>query len=156
MLYLQICSLKPTKLRGIEILQFSHKELVFQPKYFNLTNPEFEGSRSRTKMHKNIYTWSAQRNPNPNTSESKEQVVQKHPTKLAWKRHKKRSSQKKEIDATMKVSIHSEVRFSTKWWRKSKPMGLGNEKHSRWNICLETLELYIWSPPGSGKWPSYP
>jgi hypothetical protein len=56
MLYLQICSLKPTELRGIEILQFSHKELVFQPKYFNLTNPEFEVSRSRTKMHKNIYT----------------------------------------------------------------------------------------------------
>jgi hypothetical protein len=36
------------------------------------------------------------------------------------KRHKNHSSHKKGIDATMKASIHLEVRFSTKRGRKSK------------------------------------
>jgi hypothetical protein len=95
------------------------------------------------------------RNTNPNTSESEQQVTHENPTKITWKRHEKHSSHKKEIDVTMKASIHLEVRFSTKQWRKSKPMEQGNEKQSKWMICPETLELYIWSPSGLGKWPSY-
>jgi hypothetical protein len=37
----------------------------------------------------------------------------KKPTKIARKRHKKPMSYKPGIDATMKASIHSEVRFFT-------------------------------------------
>jgi hypothetical protein len=35
--------------------------------------------------------------------------------KIARKRHENHTSYKKEIDATMKASIHSEVRFFTNW-----------------------------------------
>jgi hypothetical protein len=72
-------SLKTTKSLGIEVLPSSHKELGFQTKSFNQRpNLEFEESRSSTKMH---YPWSPQTNPNPNTSESKEQAAQK----IQWK-----------------------------------------------------------------------
>jgi hypothetical protein len=59
------------------------------------------------------YPWSPPTNPNPNTSESKEQGAHENPTKIARKRHENHMSYKKEIDATMKASIHSEVRFFT-------------------------------------------
>jgi hypothetical protein len=44
-------------------------------------------------------------------------------------------SYEKEFDATMKASIHSKVRFSTKLLKKSKPMEQGNEKQSRRIVC---------------------
>jgi hypothetical protein len=50
---------------------------------------------------------------NPNTSESKEQVVHEKPAKIARKRHENPTSYKLGNDATMKASIHSEVRFFT-------------------------------------------
>jgi hypothetical protein len=50
---------------------------------------------------------------NPNTSESKEQVAHENPTTIARKRHENHTSYKREIDAIMKASIHSEVRFFT-------------------------------------------
>jgi hypothetical protein len=40
--------------------------------------------------------------------------MHKNPTKIARKRHENHTSYNKEIDATMKASIHSEVRFFTK------------------------------------------
>jgi hypothetical protein len=49
----------------------------------------------------------------PNTSEKKEQAAHENPTKIARKRHKNHTSYKREIDATMKTSIHSEVEFYT-------------------------------------------
>jgi hypothetical protein len=49
----------------------------------------------------------------PNTSELKEQAAHKNPMKIARKRHENHTSYKREIDATMKASIHSEVRFLT-------------------------------------------
>jgi hypothetical protein len=53
-----------------------------------------------------------------NKSESKhlkikEQAVHEKPRKIARKRHEKPTSYKREINATMKASIHSEVRFKT-------------------------------------------
>jgi hypothetical protein len=49
---LQICSLKPTDSRGIEILPSSRTKQELQPKSFNRRpNSEFEGSWSSTKMH---------------------------------------------------------------------------------------------------------
>jgi hypothetical protein len=39
------------------------------------------------------------------------------PTKIARKRHGNHTSYKKEIDTTMKSSIHSEVRFFTNKWK---------------------------------------
>jgi hypothetical protein len=54
----------------------------------------------------------------------------------------------------MKASIHSEVRFFTNWWRKSKPFEQGNEKQCGWMVCLETLELIYMSPSGLGNRPS--
>jgi hypothetical protein len=53
------------------------------------------------------------KNPSPNALESKEQDAHEKPTKIARKRHEKPTSYKPEIDATMKASIHSEVRFFT-------------------------------------------
>jgi hypothetical protein len=50
----------------------------------------------------------------PNTSKLKEQAAHENPMKIARKRHENRTSYMKEIDATMKASIHSEVRFFTK------------------------------------------
>jgi hypothetical protein len=61
-----------------------------------------------------------QTNPNPNTSESKEQATHENPTKIARKKHENYTSYKKEIDATMKASIHSEVRFFTSWSKAKK------------------------------------
>jgi hypothetical protein len=55
----------------------------------------------------------APQNLNPNTSESKEQGMHENPMKIAQKRHENHTSCKKEIDATTKASIHSEVRFFT-------------------------------------------
>jgi hypothetical protein len=52
-------------------------------------------------------------NSSPNTSESKEQAAHKKPTKIARKRHENPTSYKPGIDATMKASIHSKVRFFT-------------------------------------------
>jgi hypothetical protein len=54
-------------------------------------------------------------NPNPNTSESKEQGAHENPMKIAQKRHENHTSYKKEINATMNASIHSEDIFSSKW-----------------------------------------
>jgi hypothetical protein len=48
-----------------------------------------------------------------NTSESKEQTAHEKLTKIARKKHKNPTSYKPGIDATMKASIHSEVRFFT-------------------------------------------
>jgi hypothetical protein len=59
------------------------------------------------------YPWFSPTNPNPNTSESKEQATHKNPTKIARKRNENHTSYKREIDATMKASIQSEVRFFT-------------------------------------------
>jgi hypothetical protein len=50
---------------------------------------------------------------NPSTSESKEQAMHENPTKIARKRQENHTIYKKEIDAIMKASIHSEVRFFT-------------------------------------------
>jgi hypothetical protein len=50
---------------------------------------------------------------NPNTSELKEEAAHENPTKIARKRHENHTSYKREIDATMKVSIHSEFRIFT-------------------------------------------
>jgi hypothetical protein len=61
-----------------------------------------------------------QTNPNPNTSESKEQATHENPTKIARKKHENYTSYKKEIDATMKASIHLEVRFFTSWSKAKK------------------------------------
>jgi hypothetical protein len=52
-------------------------------------------------------------NSSPNASESKEQAAHEKPTKIARKRHGNPTSYKPEIDATMKASIHSEVKFFT-------------------------------------------
>jgi chorismate mutase len=52
-------------------------------------------------------------NLNPNTSESKEQAMHKKQMKIARKRHENPMSYKPGINATMKASIHSEVRFFT-------------------------------------------
>jgi hypothetical protein len=49
----------------------------------------------------------------PKTSESKQQAAHEKPTKIARKRHENPMSYKPGIDATMKASIHSEVRFFT-------------------------------------------
>jgi hypothetical protein len=49
------------------------------------------------------------------------------------------------IDATMKASIHSEVKFFTNRG-KSNPREQGNEKQSGWMVFLETLELIYMSP----------
>jgi hypothetical protein len=67
------------------------------------------------------------------------------PTKIARKGHENPMSYKQRIDATMKASIHSEVRFFTNGG-KSNPMEQGNEKQSGWMFCLETLELIYMSP----------
>jgi hypothetical protein len=41
----------------------------------------------------------------------------------AWKSNENSPKKtRKSIVATMKASIHSEVRFCIEWWRKSKPM----------------------------------
>jgi hypothetical protein len=61
------------------------------------------------------------------------------------KRHENPMSYKPGIDATMKASIHSEVRFFTNG-EKSNPIEQGNEKQSGWMVCLETLELIYMSP----------
>jgi hypothetical protein len=56
MLYLRVCSLKPIKSRGIEILPSSHKELGCQPKSFNwMPNLEFEGVKTKDKDSQDIY-----------------------------------------------------------------------------------------------------
>jgi hypothetical protein len=52
-------------------------------------------------------------NPSPNTSESKEQAAHEKLMKIARKRHENSTSYKPGIGATMKASIHSEVRFFT-------------------------------------------
>jgi hypothetical protein len=90
------------------------------------------------------YPWFLPTNPNPNTSESKEQAAHRKPTKIARKRHENPTSYKRRIDATMKASIHSEVRFLTNGG-KSNPLEQGNEE-SGWMVCLETLELIYMSP----------
>jgi hypothetical protein len=145
---LWICSLKPTELREIEILPNSTKKLGFQPKSFSrMLNSEFEGSRSSIKMHKTSIH-DPTRKSEPKHLGIKGTAAHKNLTKIAWKRHENHSSHKKEIDATMKASIHSEVRFFTKRCRKSTPMEQRNGKQSRWMDCPETLELYIWVPLG--------
>jgi hypothetical protein len=75
----------------------------------------------------------------------------KNPMKIARKRHENYTSYNKEIDATMKASIHSKVRFSTKRWRKSTPMEQGNVKQSGKILCPEFLELLYISSSGLGK-----
>jgi hypothetical protein len=50
---------------------------------------------------------------NPNTSESKEQAAHKKPMKIARKRDENPTIYKWGIDATVKDSIQSDVRFFT-------------------------------------------
>jgi hypothetical protein len=45
----------------------------------------------------------------------KEQAAHENLMKIARKRHENHWSHKKEIDAIMNASRHSEVRFSTRW-----------------------------------------
>jgi hypothetical protein len=71
------------------------------------------GVKIKNKDARGNYPWSPPTNPNPNTSESKEQAAHEKPTKIARKRHKNPTSYKPGIDATVKASIHSEVRFVT-------------------------------------------
>jgi hypothetical protein len=52
-------------------------------------------------------------NPNPNTLESKERATHEKPTKIARRGNENPTSYNRGIDATMKASIHSEVRFFT-------------------------------------------
>jgi hypothetical protein len=59
------------------------------------------------------YPCSPPTNPNPNTSTLKEQGAHENTMKIAQKRHEKHTSYKREIDATMEASIHSEVKFFT-------------------------------------------
>jgi hypothetical protein len=63
------------------------------------------------------YPWSPPKNPNPNTSELKKQAAHEKQMKIARKRHENHTSYKREIDATMKASIHSEVKFFTNEWK---------------------------------------
>jgi hypothetical protein len=49
----------------------------------------------------------------PNHPRMKEQATHENRRKIAIKRHEKPTSYKPGIDATMKASIHSEVRFFT-------------------------------------------
>jgi hypothetical protein len=39
---------------------------------------------------------------------------------------------------------------------KSKPVEKGNEKHSGWMVCLETLELIYMSPSGARQMTTLP
>jgi hypothetical protein len=71
------------------------------------------GVKIKNKDARGNYPWSPPTNPNPNTSESKDQAAHEKPTKIARKRHKNPTIYKREIDATMKASIQSEVRFFT-------------------------------------------
>jgi hypothetical protein len=64
-------------------------------------------------------------------------------------------SYKREIDATMKASIHLEA-DSLQTDEKSKPLEQRNEKLSRRIVSLETLELIYMSPSRPGKRPCYP
>jgi hypothetical protein len=56
---------------------------------------------------------------------------------IARKRQENPTSYKPGIDATMKALQTEE---------KSNPREQGNEKQSRWIVCLETLELIYMSP----------
>jgi hypothetical protein len=145
MLRLWICTLKPTDSRGIEILPSSHKELGFQPKSFNWRpNSEFEGSWSSTKMHA------------ATIHDPHQQIrIQTPQNRRTRKRHENHTSYKREIDTTMKASIHLEVRFFTNGG-KSNPMEQGNENQSGRMVFLETLESIYMSPSGPGKRPRYP
>jgi hypothetical protein len=60
-------------------------------------------------------------------------------------------SYKRKIDATLKASIHSKVRFFTNEGKKSNPIEQRNEKQPRWMVCLETLELIHMSPSRARK-----
>jgi hypothetical protein len=75
----------------------------------------------------------------------KEHVAHEKPTKIARKRHENPTSYKPGIDATMKASIHSEVR-SLQTKEKTNPREQGNEKQSEWMVFLETRELIYMSP----------
>jgi hypothetical protein len=75
------------------------------------------GVAIKNKDARGNYPWSPPTNSNPNTSESKEQGAHKNPMKIARKRHENHTSYKREIDTTMKASIHSEVRFFTNVWK---------------------------------------
>jgi hypothetical protein len=46
--------------------------------------------------------------------ESEEQAAHENPMKIARKRHENHTSYMEEFEATMKASIHSEIRLSTK------------------------------------------
>jgi hypothetical protein len=50
-----------------------------------------------------------------------EQTAHEKPTKKAWKRHENPTSYKPGINATMKASIHSEVRFFYKLRKNLTP-----------------------------------
>jgi hypothetical protein len=76
--------------------------------------------------------------------------------KIAQKRHENPVSYKLGIDATMKASIHSSVRFFTNGG-KSNPIEQGNEKQSGWIVCMETCdnppkENTILSPKTNPLW----
>jgi hypothetical protein len=67
-------------------------------------------------------------------------------TKIARKRHENPMSYERGIDATMKASIHSEVRFFTSGGKNLTLWSKENEKQSGWMVCLETLEIIYMSP----------
>jgi hypothetical protein len=149
-------ALKRNKSLGIKSQQSSTKKLGFQMKSFNRRpNPEIEGPWSSTKMHEaSIHDPHEQiRTQTPQNQRNKARTkIQRNSSKG----HENHTSYKKEINTTMKASIHSEDRFSTKRWRKSMPMVQGNEKQSGRMVCPETLELIYMSPSWPGKRPSYP
>jgi hypothetical protein len=66
----------------------------------------------------------------------KEQAAHEKPTKIARKRHENPTSYKSGIDATIKASIHSEVRFFTNGGK---------------NLTLESKEMRS-SPDGWFAW----
>jgi hypothetical protein len=146
MLCLRICSLKPNESRGIKILSSSRTKLGLQSKSFNRRpNSELGGSRSSTKMHEATIHDSHQQIRAKTPQNRRNESHTKNRQKLLEQDTKIPMSYKPGIDTTTKASIHSEVRFFTNGG-KSNPREQGNEKQSKWMVCLETLELIYMSP----------
>jgi hypothetical protein len=80
----------------------------------------------------------------------KEQATHENPTKIARKKHENHTNYKKEIDATMKDSIQSEVRFFTNWSKAKKrsleldkswsPKAMATTRHNR-DKMLQNCQL---------------
>jgi hypothetical protein len=108
-----------------------------------MPNPEFEGSRSSTKMHKTSIH-DAHKEIRTQTPQNRRNKSGTKIPQNSRKRHVNRSSQEKEIDATMNASIQPEVRFSTKSWRKSILKSRENEKQSRWMSCTGPVLRHLY------------